>query len=175
MFKRLFLLTSTILILTGCTSLVREPRYVSQPSLHQRGSNPYVGLRVVNRGGAKYYAQGLVLPIIPVFFFSDPPEKMDFSKRLEIRIHSYSADLGKVSKMPESPEIVIGNKKYLPIKVTAVTHDVQIYTYELTPAEAPEFILLKTTTQLEDGSKLETPQTRFSFRDRVEWVYHLGR
>jgi len=195
MFKSVFSIMAIFLI-AGCTSLVRKPHYVFQPIQNsskskvslggefqpigfdfkgsEKGRNHSVWISVLNRGGTKGYAVGLILPIIPVFFFSDPPEKMDFSKRIEVRIHSYSAGHSKVSQMPESPEIVVGNKKYLPIQIMPLAHDVQIYTYNLTPADAPEFILLETTTRLEDGSKLETPQIRFSFRDRVEWIYHRG-
>ena len=136
--KQLCAYIAVILLLSGCTTLLKEPYYsfktpekpthlktsydpdgrpigFEYKSSNQRGLHQSIWITVLNRGEPNIYAIGIGLPFIPDFTFEEPKTKIDKSKNLEIQYHAYSTTPPglSVKALPKNPAIELPDKTIL--------------------------------------------------------------
>ena len=143
-----------------------------------------IWIEVLNRGEKVEYAAGLVLPIIPNLFeiFGESPAPINGQQKIELKMRSYSdSGFPRIMRAPEAPQIKLPNGNVISPVVsnncgyTSAGPSCYIHVYDITPADTKEFTLLKTQTLIDDGTYLETPETRFVFRNRPEILHRRGQ
>lgn len=199
MTKSMYALIFFVFAVSGCTSLMKKPYYKmsvddetakrqlsydsdGRPSGfnfkvgRERGQSESVWIQVLNEGGEDIYAFGIILPFIPDLLFEKPEKKMNYDENISIQVRAY-ANPGKVTQMTTPPVIETPDgKKHLALQInhTCGWGSCQIFTYNLTPRQAPKFRISETQTKLESGDVLKTPPVDFEFRKKVELIYHRG-